>query len=117
MADQVDHQFAATQYHVADLLGLAVLRDMRAGAKQRHLEGEAARIGRWRDRGAGRGFECGNQRLDVHEWTLPTLSTLPRQTVGPPGGGHEESCLRVGNAEDGVQPCAGRRVLDRKSVV
>src|SRR5256885_17145259 len=61
------HQFAATQYHVADLLGLAVLRDMRAGAKQRHLEGEAARIGRWRDRGAGRGFECGNHRLDVHE--------------------------------------------------
>ena len=46
MADQVDHQFAATQYHVTDLLGLAVLRDMRAGAKQRHLEGEAARIGR-----------------------------------------------------------------------
>src|SRR5256885_16463913 len=46
MADQVDHQFAATQYHVADLLGLAVLRDMRAGRSEERRVGKECRS-RW----------------------------------------------------------------------
>ena len=79
MALQIDHQLASSQNDMADDFASAVLRNLGARAKQRHLEQATACSNRHRSR-VGGVLRCDQHRLPIVVMSL--LSAVAEQTKG-----------------------------------